>query len=320
MSAPAGVADAKGISASASRGWTVDDDGWLDLFVANDSTPNYLYLNQRNGTFMDMAFPMGVAVSDDGAEQGSMGVAVGDYANSGRFSLFVTNFAEEYNALYRNDGDHFTDDSFRSNTAAVEPAIRRLGHGVFRLRQRWRARPHRRERPRLSSARDRRARRVSGVPPACAALSRARQRHVRRGRVGLRRDADRTARQPWPCRRRPGRRRTAGRRDQRSRRGPQVLHNELEQRGHWLTVAARGRGGNREAIGAVIEVTAGGHTMRRLVQSGTSYLSQNDMRQHFGLGTATKADVVDVRWPDGSSTRLQNIDADRVLSVEEPAR
>ena len=91
-----------------------NDDGWPDLYVANDSTPNFLYVNQKDGTFKEVAFPMGVAVSEDGAEQGSMGVAVGDYDNSGRFSLFVTNFSEEYNSLYHNDGDHFTDVSFRS--------------------------------------------------------------------------------------------------------------------------------------------------------------------------------------------------------------
>ena len=93
-------------------------------------------MNQKDGTFKESAFPMGVAVSEDGAEQGSMGVAVGDYDNSGRFSLFVTNFSEEYNALYHNDGDHFTDVSFRSQTAADQPALRRLGRRVPRLRQR----------------------------------------------------------------------------------------------------------------------------------------------------------------------------------------
>src|SRR5439155_9171053 len=73
--------------------------------------------NNKDGTFTDVALPMGVAVSDDGAEQGSMGVALGDYVNSGRLSVFVTNFSEEYNDLYRHDGDHFTDVSFRSKTA-----------------------------------------------------------------------------------------------------------------------------------------------------------------------------------------------------------
>ena len=111
--------------------------------MANDSQPNYLYENQKDGTFKDVGFPAGVAVSEDGAEQGSMGVAVGDYDNAGRPSLFVTNFAEEYNALYRNDGNHFTDVSFRSRTAARQPALRDVGHGLLRLRQRRLAGPDR---------------------------------------------------------------------------------------------------------------------------------------------------------------------------------
>ena len=94
-----------------------DEDGWLDLFVTNDAGPNFLYMNQKDGTFKDNAFPAGVAVSEDGAEQGNMGVAVGDYENAGRFSLFSTTFAEEYNAFYRNAGSYFMDWSFRTKTA-----------------------------------------------------------------------------------------------------------------------------------------------------------------------------------------------------------
>ena len=90
--------------------------GWTSTWPTTPR-PNFLYRNQKDGTFKELAFPMGVAVSEDGGEQGSMGVAVGDYDNSGRFSLFVTNFAEEYKPLYHNDGDHFTDVSFRSKTA-----------------------------------------------------------------------------------------------------------------------------------------------------------------------------------------------------------
>ena len=114
----AGVADPRGYFGLGIAWFDANADGWPDLYVANDSTPNFLYLNQKDGTFKEAAFPQGVAVSEDGAEQGSMGVAIGDYNASGRFSLFITNFAEEYNALYRNDGDHFTDVSFASKTAA----------------------------------------------------------------------------------------------------------------------------------------------------------------------------------------------------------
>ena len=117
VSEKAGVSDPRGYFGLGVAWFDFNDDGWPDLYVANDSTPNFLYLNQKDGTFKEQAFPLGVAVSEDGAEQGSMGVAVGDYDHSGRFSLFVTNFSEEYNDLYHNDGDHFTDVSFRSKTA-----------------------------------------------------------------------------------------------------------------------------------------------------------------------------------------------------------
>ena len=136
VSDKAGVSDPRGYFGLGVAWFDYNDDGWPDLYVANDSTPNFLYVNQKDGTFKEQAFPLGVAVSEDGAEQGSMGVALGDYDHSGRFSLFVTNFSEEYNALYHNDGDHFSDVVVRSRTAAVEPAVRRLGRRVPRLRQR----------------------------------------------------------------------------------------------------------------------------------------------------------------------------------------
>jgi hypothetical protein len=106
----------------------VDDDGWADLFVANDAGPNLFYRNRRDGTFVEDAFPMGIAVSEDGGEQGCMGVAVGDYLNEGRFSLFVTNFSEENNVLYRKQGDYFVDASFPSATAP--PSLPYVGWGT----------------------------------------------------------------------------------------------------------------------------------------------------------------------------------------------
>ena len=106
-----------------------DGDGWQDLYVANDTTPNFLYLNKKDGTFEEMSYLLGVAVSEDGKEQGSMGIAVGDYRNEGWLSLFVTNFSEEYNTLYHNhEGGYFSDASFRTKTAAV--SVRYVGWGT----------------------------------------------------------------------------------------------------------------------------------------------------------------------------------------------
>jgi enediyne biosynthesis protein E4 len=99
---------------------------------------------------------------------------------------------------------------------------------------------------------------------------------------------------------------------------PQVLRNELAAVGHWLRIKLKGSGRNTGAIGAVVTVRAGGRTQRSNVRSGTSYLSQDDPRPHFGLGQALQADWVEVRWPDGTLTRRENVKADQTLLIEQP--
>jgi len=96
---------------------------------------------------------------------------------------------------------------------------------------------------------------------------------------------------------------------------PQVLHNELASPGNWLVVKLKGKAPNTNAIGAVITARTGTHTQRRLVQSGTSYISQDDKRQHFGLGAAAQVDAIEVRWPDGASTRVENVKVNRLLEI-----
>ena len=167
-----------------------NDDGWPDLYVANDSDARTSSTStRRTARSRRSAFPMGVAVSEDGAEQGSMGVAVGDYDNSGRFSLFVTNFSEEYNALYHNDGDHFTDVSFRSKTAAISLPFVGWGTAFFDydndgLLDIIVVNGH--VYPQLDTGA---ARRLGGLPAAQAALPQPRRRHVRRGGGAVRRRA-----------------------------------------------------------------------------------------------------------------------------------
>jgi hypothetical protein len=99
---------------------------------------------------------------------------------------------------------------------------------------------------------------------------------------------------------------------------PQVLHNQLADPGNWLRVKLTGKGGNTNAIGALIIVKAGSLTLRRLVQSGTSYISQDDMRQHFGLGSAAKVDSIEVRWPDGSNTTRPGVAANQQIEIRQP--
>jgi hypothetical protein len=312
----AGVADARGYFGLGVAWFDANGDGWPDLYVANDSTPNYLYINQKDGTFKEVAFPAGVAVSEDGAEQGSMGVALADYDLSGRFSLFVTNFSEEYNAFYRNEGDHFTDVSFRSGTGAVSLPFVGWGTGFFDYdNDGWldlmvvngHVYPQL-DQARLGASAGYRQRRLlyHGRPDGTFEEVAARygavltEERVSRGTaVG---DLDDDGRLDVVVNDLDGR--------------PQLLHNEHPSPGSWLIVDLRGKGANTYAIGAVVSVTAGGRTQRRLVQSGTSYISQDDTRLHFGLGPARTVDAVEVRWPDGSLSRHAAVPG-RVVRIEQ---
>ena len=314
----AGVSDPRHYYGLGVAWFDANADGWPDLFVANDSTPNYLYLNRKNGTFEEAAFPMGVAVSEDGAEQGSMGVAVGDYDSSGRWSLFVTNFSEEYNDLFRNDGDHFSDASFASKTAPsslpyvgwgtafldydndglldilavnghVYPQIDRAHLGASAGYRQRKLLYHNRGDGTFDEV-------GAQFGPALS------EERVSRGlAVG---DLDNDGRLDVVVNDLDGH--------------PQVLHNEGEAPGHWLLVKLKGSGRMTDAIGAVVTVRAGNLRRMRLVQSGTSYLSQNDVRRHFGLGAATVADAVEVKWPDGKTSRLANVKVDQVLEIRQP--
>ncbi|HEY8151085.1 MAG TPA: ASPIC/UnbV domain-containing protein, partial [Vicinamibacteria bacterium] len=96
---------------------------------------------------------------------------------------------------------------------------------------------------------------------------------------------------------------------------PQVLHNELADRGHWLIVKLKGKAPNTDAIGALVTVKAGTRSRMRLVQSGTSYISQEDMRRHFGLGAQREADSVEVLWPDGTNSRMEKVPADQIVEI-----
>ena len=319
VSVKAGVSDPKGYFGLGIAWLDTNADGWPDLYVGNDSNANFLYLNQKDGTFKDAAFPQGVAVSEDGAEQGSMGIAVGDYDHSGRFSLFVTNFAEEYNALYRNDGDHFSDMSFRSRTAAVSLPYVGWGNAFFDYdNDTWldliAVNGHvypQLDRVRMGASAGYRQRKLlyhnrgdGTFDEVAARYGQAfMEERVSRGlAVG---DIDNDGGLDLVINDLDG--------------GPQILHNELAGRAHWLIVTLHGKAPNTSAIGAVVTVRTGSTTQRSLVQSGTSYLSQDDMRRHFGLGSAERVDRIDVTWSDGTTSHLEGVQADRIIDVKQDA-
>ena len=315
VSEKAGVADRKGFFGLGVAWFDANDDGWPDLYVANDSMANFLYINRKDGTFEESAFPMGVAVSEDGSEQGGMGVALGDYNGTGRFSIFVTNFSEEYNALYRHEGTHFTDVSFRSRTAPS--SLPYVGWGTAFLDYDNDSRLDlvvvnghvypQLDRAKLGASAGYRQRALFYTSKGDGTFEEVAERfgppfateRVSRGTaVG---DLDNDGRLDIVVNDLDG--------------SPQVLRNEATGTGNWLIVKLRGGGGNTGAIGAVVRARAGGVTQMRLVQSGTGYISQDDTRLHFGLGKAPVVESLEVRWPDGTSSKRENVKPNQILEI-----
>ena len=327
----AGVSDPDGLLGLGVAWFDADGDGWPDLYVANDSTANQFYMNQGDGTFEETAFLAGVAVSEDGGEQGGMGVAVGDYDGSGRPSLLVTNFAEEYNAFYKNEGEYFTDVSFRTQTGA--PSLPYVGWGTAFLdydNDGWLdlfiANGHvypQLDNAKLGASAPYRQRRLlyrnrgGGTFEEIAESQGEVLTEPRVSRGVAMGDLDRDGRVDLVINDLDG--------------SPQVLVNQHPDPGHWLLVSLVGRAPNTSAIGATVRVTTGkgggkgggkGESARsqvRSVRSGTSYLSQDSFRQHFGLGDADKVEKLTVTWPDGTTTEMTDVAADRVVEIRQPA-
>ncbi|MCG8456067.1 MAG: CRTAC1 family protein, partial [Holophagales bacterium] len=294
----------------------VDLDGWIDLYVANDTGPNYLYRN-RGGRFEETAHFDGAAVTEDGKEQGSMGIAVADLAGEGWPSLFVTNFSEEYNTLYRNHrGEYFDDASFPSGTAAS--SLRQVGWGTAFLDLDNDGRldllvvnghvyPQMDEirleasAPYLQPALLYRGLAKGTFEEVAPGGPLAEPRASRGLAVG---DLDNDGRLDL----------VITDLDAETR----VLRNLTRDAGHWLLVELRGRPPRRDALGARLSLQAGGSTQTRQVSSGTSYLSQHDLRQHFGLGRTATVESIEVHWPDGSSSTHGPFPADRIVILEQP--
>ena len=317
VSEKAGVSDPRGYFGLGIAWFDFNDDGWPDLYVANDSTANFLYVNQKDGTFKEQAFPLGVAVSEDGAEQGSMGVTLGDYDHTGRFSLFVTNFSEEYNALYHNDASHFSDVSFKSRTAPSSLPYVGWGDAFIDYdNDTW---------PDLIVVNGHVYPQLDKVKLGASAGYRQRKLlYHNRGDGTFEEVAARYG--PVLMDERVSRGLAAGDLDDDGGidvvindldGSPQILHNELSPRGGWIIVKLTGKAPNTDAIGAIVTVTTGTTRQRAVVQSGTSYLSQNDMRQHFGLGAATTVDSIEVLWPDGTTSRQTGVKPNQVVTLRQ---
>jgi hypothetical protein len=293
-----------------------DNDGWPDLFVADDATPNHLYHNNHDGTFTDAAMVEGVALNSEGQALGSMGVTWGDYDHSGRLSMFITEFADQPNTLYRNQGASFFEDVAMSSHLG-QPSLPLVGWGTtfFDMdNDGWLdlfvANGH--VYPQMDE--------VKGS--AAYAEPILLHRNLRNGTFEEVSKEAGLANIPL-----------------KSRRGaafgdianngnvdivvlnvgepPALLLNANRSGNHRVLFHLVGTKSNRAAIGARVTIRAGGMTQFEEVRGGGSYLSQNDLRLHFGLGTATKIDSAEIRWPTGKTETLKDIAADKIYTVVE---
>jgi enediyne biosynthesis protein E4 len=291
-----------------------DNDGWPDLYVANDAGPNFLYRNKHDGTFEEIGMLSGIALGGDGQEQGSMGVDWGDYLHNGRLSMFVTNFTEQPSVLYRNLGKGgFSDVSGPAKVA--QPTFPYVGWGTafFDMdNDGWldifQANGH--VYPQVDS--------IPGGP-----TYRQPMQLFRNNRDGTFEDVSRVLSDVPP----------------ESRRGaafgdinndgnidivlvnvgapPTLLLNQGANHNHRVLFQLIGTKSNRMAIGARVTVKSGKLTQLSEVRAGGSYLSSNDPRLHFGLGAEATISEVEIRWPSGKVESLSNIPADFIYTVVE---
>ncbi len=310
VSNKAGVSDPNGYYGLGVICSDFDDDGWVDIFVANDSTPNFLYHNNGDGTFKEIGFSTGVAVNENGSEQGSMGVTLGDYDHDGKLDLFVTNFADEYNTLYHADGPNsFTDLSYASKVAAVSLPYVGWGTKFFDYdNDGWVdlyvANGHvypQLENYRQRSLLHRNNRDGTFVEMATEPAAVLMQKRVGRGAAFG--DIDNDGDVDMVINDLDG--------------APQLLRNDGGNANNFVLIRTIGVKSNRDGIGARVKVVAGDLTQIDEVRSGDSYISQSDLRLHFGLEKRSKISLIEVRWPSGVVDKVSDVSINRMLTIKE---
>ncbi len=314
------VSDASGISKPSTNyalGVVTGDfngDGLTDIYVACDQTPSILYINQGDGTFVDEATIRGVAFDENGKAMSGMGVTAGDYLHEGRPSIFRTNFSDEVETLYRNRGkgefdDVTVDSGLGRNTRYVGwgcgffdfdndgwPDLLLVNGHAFPEVDRLNIDIRYRERAILYANDHGRFTDISAAAgPAIAEL------HASRGAAFADFDND-------------------GQIEvlvNNQNEAPSLLRQTTKSANHWVTLRLEGVHANRSAIGAQVRVTAGSLVQTGEVRSGGSYLSQSDLRLHFGLGAESKIDGVEITWPGGAHQAETGIAVDRVATIRE---
>jgi len=294
----------------------LDDDGWPDIFVANDSVPNLVFRNNRNGTFSEIGLASGLALNGDGKAQASMGADAADYDGDGRQDVFVTNFSQDYNTLYRNAGGWlFSDVSYQAGV--VPRGLTYLGWGTGfadfdndGLLDIFVANGH--VYPEVDA---------SGI----GSTYRQRKQLFQNQGKGRFRDVTNDV--------------GGGLLIEKSSRGaafgdidndgdidvlvinmndrPTLLRNDTDLSAGWITLRLSGASSNRDAVGARVWLEADGSPQIADVRSGGSYLSHNDMRVHFGLGRRARVPPVRVRWPDGTVERFDGLARNAIHSLRQ---
>jgi hypothetical protein len=316
VSKQAGVDDAKGLFGLTAVWTDIEGKGRPDLFVTNDGEPNYLYRNDGNGHFTDVAEEAGVAVNQDGLEQANMGVAIGDYEHNDRFSILITHFSDQYAALFRNDGNlNFTDASYVAGIAFPTRPYVGWGNAFVDLdNDGWvdyvMVNGH--VYPQVN---------VAGI----GTKYREPKLLFQNMRNGTFRDISQLA---GPAIQTPQVSRGMAVGDlfndghmelvvENLEGAPMILRPEGGPNNHWVSLSLLGTKSNRLALNARVRVTAGDLVQTDEVRSGGSYLSQNDLRLHFGLGKHESVDRVEIFWPSGSKEILTQLRADRFYTVTE---
>jgi hypothetical protein len=293
-----------------------DRDGRMDLFFANDSVPEFLYHNKGNGTFEEVALQSGVAVDSEGHSYAGMGVDFADYNNDSLPDIVVTDLASQIYALYRNNGDGtFNYESYPSGIGVM--TMKHSGWGVRFLdfdNDGWKdlliTQGHDLDTIQLTFPD------LRYKEPMLVA------RNTGKGFVDVSAQAGDVFQKAWV-----GRGLAIGDIDNDGRLDAvvttndgalHVLHNATQNQNHWLTLELVGHRSNRDAIGAEVKLVTAKGSQWATVTTAASYLSSSDKRVHFGLGSESAAQTIEIRWPSGIRQTLKEIRADQILKVEEP--
>ena len=298
--------------------WTdFNDDGWPDIVVANDVTPNYAYRNNRDGTFAEMGLELGLAVKENGSEQASMGITVGDYDRDGRLDLAVTNFSDDYDTIYRRGPDGtFTDVSRQARTAEANMPYVGWGTKFFDYdNDGWLD---------FFVANGHVYPQVEGAYPG--GLYRQPKLLYRNLKNGAFAEVGSSLGKALVV---PRVSRGAAFGDYDEDGDLDVVLNDLDgppmllrndggsKAGNWISLKLKGTKSNRNAVGAQVRLRTGKLTQIDEVRSGDSYLSHSDWRLHFGLGGATFADEIVIRWPSGRVETFTKLRANQVIELVE---